>query len=161
MNYNYSLYGDSALSGALAGMSIVMNLISIAVSVFAIICMWKIFTKAGEAGWKAIIPFYNGFVFYRIAWEGRYFGYTLVTILIPWILVIIGAASQSSGFLIFAAILFIIAIIIAFVIYCKAMIRLARRFGKPGGFAAGLIFLSPVFMGILAFDNSDYDVMRA
>ena len=35
-----------------------------------------------------------------------------------------------------------------------ADVRLARRFGKGGGFAVGLILSSFVFPGILAFDES-------
>lgn len=32
------------------------------VAVVAIVAMWKIFTKAGEAGWKSIIPIYNIYI---------------------------------------------------------------------------------------------------
>ena len=37
-----------------------------------------------------------------------------------------------------------------------AYIKLAKAFGKSSGFAAGLIFLNVIFMGILAFDDSVY-----
>jgi len=30
------------------------------------VAMWKIYSKAGEAGWKSLIPIYNTFVFQRI-----------------------------------------------------------------------------------------------
>ncbi|HRB69722.1 MAG TPA: hypothetical protein PLC92_06420, partial [Chitinophagales bacterium] len=29
---------------------------------FFVICHWKIFTKAGQAGWKCLIPFYNIYI---------------------------------------------------------------------------------------------------
>lgn len=32
-----------------------------------IIGLWKCFTKAGEKGWKALIPFYNSVILYRIS----------------------------------------------------------------------------------------------
>ncbi len=35
--------------------------------VLVVIAQWKIFTKAGEAGWKSIIPFYNMYITFRIA----------------------------------------------------------------------------------------------
>ena len=41
---------------AILGIVIVVGLI---VSIIMIIARWKIFTKAGEEGWKAIIPIYN------------------------------------------------------------------------------------------------------
>ena len=35
-----------------------------------IIANWRIFTKAGEAGWKSIIPIYGDYISYKIAsWE--------------------------------------------------------------------------------------------
>lgn len=36
------------------------------VAVVAIVAMWKIFTKAGEAGWKSIIPIYNIYIMLKI-----------------------------------------------------------------------------------------------
>jgi hypothetical protein len=36
------------------------------------------------------------------------------------------------------------------------MIALAQVFGKSGGFAVGLIFLSLIFMAILAFGDAKY-----
>lgn len=32
-----------------------------------IIANWRIFTKAGEAGWKSIIPIYGDYISYKIA----------------------------------------------------------------------------------------------
>ena len=40
---------------------------SLVIGVLMIVALWKIFTKAGEAGWKSIIPFLNTFVLFRIA----------------------------------------------------------------------------------------------
>ena len=44
-----------------------MILFSLALGVLMIVALWRIFTKAGEAGWKSIIPFLNTFVLFRIA----------------------------------------------------------------------------------------------
>ena len=38
-----------------------------------IIANWNIFTKAGEAGWKSIIPVYSDYISYKIAWQPSYF----------------------------------------------------------------------------------------
>ena len=43
-----------------------------------IIANWRIFTKAGEAGWKSIIPIYGDYISYKIAWQPAYFWLTLV-----------------------------------------------------------------------------------
>jgi hypothetical protein len=45
--------------------------------------MWKIFEKAGEAGWKSIIPIYNVYIMYKIVGMKNWFWYS---ILIPFCL---------------------------------------------------------------------------
>lgn len=51
-----------------------------------VIANWKIFTKAGEAGWKSIIPIYNGYILYKISWKTSVFWITVVLALIGGIL---------------------------------------------------------------------------
>jgi hypothetical protein len=84
----------------------------------------RFFEKAGEPGWAAIIPFYNLYVLFKITWVQ---GWKFLLMLIP---------------------------IANFVIAIITMVKLAKAFGKSGGFAVGLIFLSVIFYCILAFDNS-------
>ena len=43
------------------------SLISLAISIFSIVCLWFVFEKAGEEGWKSLIPIYNGYVLAKIA----------------------------------------------------------------------------------------------
>lgn len=43
------------------------SLLSTAISIFSIICMWMVFEKAGEPGWQAIIPVWNAWVLAKIA----------------------------------------------------------------------------------------------
>ena len=42
-------------------------LISLAMAVLQLIAYWKLFEKAGEPGWAAIVPVYNFLVMFRIA----------------------------------------------------------------------------------------------
>lgn len=104
----------------------VIWLISMAVGIFTIVCWWKIHEKAGEYGWAAIVPFYCNYVQYKITWGN---GWYFLFLLIP-----------------FANIVFMII----------TMIKLANSFGKGGGFCVGLIFLQPIFLGILAFGKDRY-----
>jgi hypothetical protein len=103
-----------------------VTVLSLAVAVLGIVAMWKIFEKAGEPGWAAIIPFYNVYVLFKITWGN---GWKFLFLLIP------------IANLVFAII---------------TMVKLAKAFGKSGGFAVGLIFLSIIFYCILAFDSSTY-----
>jgi hypothetical protein len=101
-------------------------LIALAVSVITIIGMWKIFVKAGKPGWAAIVPFYNMYILFEITWGE---GIKFLFLLIP-----------------IANIYFIIV----------TYIKLAKAFGKTGGFAAGLVLLAPVFVNILGFGPDRY-----
>ncbi|HWP22544.1 MAG TPA: DUF5684 domain-containing protein [Candidatus Cryosericum sp.] len=102
------------------------SFVGLAIAVLAIIGMWKIFEKAGEPGWAAIIPFYNAYVLFKITWGS---GWMFLLLLIP---------------------------IANIVIYIITMVKLARAFNRSGGFAVGLIFLSVIFYCILGFDTSAY-----
>ena len=103
-----------------------MTILSLALAVLGIVAMWKIFEKAGKPGWAAIIPFYNIYVLFEITWGN---GWKFLFLLIP------------IANIVFAII---------------TMVKLAKAFGKGGGFAVGLIFLSIIFYCILAFDQSQY-----
>ena len=103
-----------------------MIIVALALLIFCVAVMWKVFCKAGEPGWASLIPFYNLYVMTRITW-GR--GWLFIFGFLP------------LGNLIFAIF---------------TMIKLAKVFGKKDGFACGLIFLSIVFLPILAFGKAEY-----
>ena len=109
-----------------SGIGILGFLISLAFVVFMIASLWKVFTKAGQPGWTAIIPIYNVFVLLQIIGK-------------PWWWLI--------GFLI-PFVNFIVMILVA--------VELAKVFGKGIGFAIGLIFLPFIFYPILAFGDATY-----
>lgn len=134
---DYSSYyttgtSSSDLSKAFA-MSTPMMLFSLALSVFAIVCMWKVFKKAGRNGWEAIIPIYNIVVLFQIS---KINPLHILWLLLPFV--------GSIIFLVFTI---------------KCYINLSKSFGKSTGFAVGLIFLPIIFMAILAFDSSTYTAL--
>lgn len=53
---------------ALGGFLITAGLIALIATVVLVIANWKIFKKAGEPGWAAIVPFYNSYIFAKITW---------------------------------------------------------------------------------------------
>lgn len=70
--YDYSsldTIGTSALTGLFA-VSVVLIIsacfVGIAVYALYVVGLWKVFKKAGEDGWKALIPFYNTYVLIKI-----------------------------------------------------------------------------------------------
>ena len=101
-----------------------------------IIANWRIFTKAGEPGWKSIIPVYGDYISYKIAW-------------------VQGQADPYSNNIMITFVVLVLRIIIA-VISIMYSVKLAKAFGRGIPFALGLIFLQPIFMLILGFGDDPY-----
>ena len=55
------------LGAAIGSMIGVYSVIVLIIAILQIVANWKIFTKAGEAGWKSIIPIYNLVILFRIS----------------------------------------------------------------------------------------------
>ncbi len=122
--------GFWAAMGAALGAYMVIIMV---VAVVQIIAMWRIFTKAGEKGWKSIIPIYNVITLFKISG------------LSPWlILVFLAGMIPIVGW---------IAILVLTVYQANC---LAKSFGKDIGYTVGLLFLAPIFYMILGFGNSEY-----
>jgi len=95
--------------------------------VLIIVAQWKIFEKAGEAGWKVLIPFYNTYVLFQIA--GRN-GLGFLLLFIPVVQIVVGV---------------------------RLAIDLAKHFGKSAAFGVvGLFFFSVIGMLMLAFGDAKY-----
>ena len=88
---------------------------------------WKVFEKAGEAGWKSLIPIYNLFVLLRIAGCPSWW---LLMFLLP-------------------------VVNIYFLVVMH--IRLAEKFNKSPLFGFALCFLGFIFFPILAFGSATYE----
>lgn len=120
--------------------------------ILQIVANWRIFTKAGEAGWKSIIPVYSDYVSYKIAWQTSYFWLTLILGIVA---SCIGSVNMDGESMMLAMIVTVIRAIIA-IISVLYSIKLARAFGRGTGFAIGLIFLQPIFLLILGLGDDRY-----
>ncbi len=134
----YSSYPSSydisaAAAGTLVGALMVYLIIILAIAIVQIIAMWKLFTKAGEAGWKSIIPIYNVIILFKISG------------LSPWLL-----------FVYLAGIIPFVGWIAPIALNAVLAYKLAKSFGKDAGWAVGIYFLAPIFYMILAFGSSQY-----
>lgn len=114
---------------------------AVTILVLYILGLWKIFRKAGEEGWKSIIPFYNTYTLFKISWKVKYF----------WIFLALAIITPISSFVPFLPIVLAIA---ALVINIRQNYFLARSFKKGLGFTIGLVLLTPFFYTILAFSSS-------
>jgi hypothetical protein len=117
---------DAMNSAAQQGGSMIGGLVGLAILVFLVAAMWKVFTKAGKAGWLVLIPIVNIYQLLKIA--GRP-GWWLILFLIPLVNLIISILVSMD---------------------------IAKSFGKGAGFGLGLAFLSPIFYPILGFGSATY-----
>lgn len=120
---------------------LVIFLIMLIVYIVWKVAYWKIFSKAGEKGWKSLIPIYDQYVLCRIVGVS------------PWWLLIcaaVGILSSISGFF---ATLFVAANIYFSILVA---ISLARSFGKSDGFGIVTFFFQLICFCILGFGKSEY-----
>ncbi len=101
-------------------------IIQLAIAIGTIAGLWKIFDKAGEPGWAAIVPIYNVVVLLKII--GRPIWW-VVLFLIP---------------------------IVSFIIAILVFIDVAKAYGKSAGFGIGMIILPFIFIPMLGFGDAQY-----
>ncbi|MCI9282592.1 MAG: hypothetical protein HFG56_04805 [Lachnospiraceae bacterium] len=136
---------------ALALTILILGLIALSIPILMVIATWKIFEKASEPGWQALIPFYNAYILYKIAWKTQYFflflgciGTILIVTFIDFLSVFL-----FPLVLIAYAVIFFLKIILAH--------KLSTAFGHEIGFTLGLFFLEFIFLMILGFGSSEYE----
>ena len=138
----------------LVGMIASISIAAIAWYVLQVIANWRIFKKAGEAGWKSIIPIYNNYILFKIAWKPLYFWLEIVIAVVVGVLNVLAPQMEN------AALVISVVILIALVVFCIFNIiffnKLSKAFGHGAGFTLGLIFLNPIFILILGFGSSRY-----
>lgn len=117
---------DAAYAAAASGVSAVYVILSLAISVLTLVAMWKLFVKAGKAGWKCLIPFYNTYCLYDIAWGN---GWLFLLMFVPCVNIVVGI---------------------------MMLFKLAKAFGQGTGFGFGLLFLNTIFILILGFGSAEY-----
>lgn len=126
----------------------VYGIVISAIAVFGIICLWKVFAKAGKPGWAAIVPIYNLVVLIQVAKKPTWW---IIWFFLP---TIFGMMIEAAPLI--ALILVVLSVIALFVIAIMINVGLAKAFGEGAGFAVGLIFLNIIFMAILAFGKYEH-----
>ena len=109
---------------------------------------YKIFQKAGKAGWKAFIPYYSDFVCFKISWNVKLFWIVLISSLLIYFLP--GSDYLITGLLIW------VCMIIDLVLNIKLDIRVAKSFGKSKGWGVMLFFFPFVISLILGYGKAEY-----
>ena len=103
-----------------------LTLVGLVVGLLLIIATWRLFNKAGQPGWAAIIPFYNTIVSLRIAGKPWWW---LLLMFVPLVNVIVAVALSLS---------------------------LAKSFGKGTGFGVLTFLFPVICIPILGFGGARY-----
>lgn len=123
-------------------------IITIISYIFLIIARWKLFTKAGEAGWKSIIPIYNRYIFYKISWKPTMFWTAIALGIVSGFFYSVGAIGMT--------VIGTILLIIATVIDISLLYKISKAYGHGAGYTIGLVFLTSIFTLILGLGKSQY-----
>lgn len=116
-----------AMNGLLGAMfSGLFGIVWLVFAVLVIAGIWKVFEKAGQPGWAAIIPIYNMIVLLQIVGKPLWW---FLLFFIP-----------------------LVNIVVAFIV----AIALAQKFGKDTAFGIGLALLGFIFYPILGFGDAQY-----
>ena len=114
------------------------------------------FTKMGEAGWKAFVPFYGLYIMYSKCWNTKAaWGYILG--------IIISALFEFGAFKTNGEIATILCsigelMVAVYMLYLTVRInfRMAKAFGHGVGFGFGLWLFPYIFTFIIGFGKSEY-----
>ena len=120
----FTTLAQNNAGGAIFGLLILV--IYLAIIVLVIAGMWKMFVKAGQPGWGAIVPIYNGYLILKIVGRPVWW---LILFFIP---------------------------LVSLIVWIVLVMDIAKSFGRGVGTAIGLFFLSFIFMPILGFGDAEY-----
>jgi hypothetical protein len=122
---------ETQIDSGMAGMAAVFGIVYLAIGILMIVSWWKILTKAGKPGWAILIPIYNIIVILQVVQKPVW-----------WIILLIVPFAN---------------IVVLFIM----IFGLAKVFGKGAGFGFGLLFLSIIFIPVLAFGDAQYQAAPA
>ena len=165
----------SSISAANTGMSAISDLIRIAIAILGIIGMWKMFDKAGENGWGALIPYYKDYLLFKIAeFKNWFWGYligqivTTIAAIVFFIYIFVAIAAGFSGeykdsyslILGFSFIAMVGVGIFLFVVRIMRAIKITKAFNISGGYAVGIIFLPGIFYFVIGISKTMFHKNR-
>jgi hypothetical protein len=109
----------------------IYSLFVLILAVTSIVSFWRVFEKAGDKGWKSLIPLYNTYTLFKV---GGYNGWMFLLLLIP---------------------------IVNIVILLLLSLKLAERFGKSTFFAVVALFLfNPIGFWIIGLGDAKYKEIK-
>lgn len=151
---DYSIAGAGVAGGLIAGIlmfMVVIIIISLVIAILKLIGTWKMLTKAGESGWKSLIPFYNQWTLCKVAGISPY--WVLEIIVVSMINTVLNGILGSN----------VISVILSLIVYANTIyfwvilsISLAKSFGKDTGFGVATVFFSFITYPMMGMGSATY-----
>lgn len=151
---DYSTAGAGVAGGLIAGIlmfMVVIIIISLVIAILKLIGTWKMLTKAGESGWKSLIPFYNQWTLCKVAGISPY--WVLEIIVVSMINSVLNGILGSN----------VISGILSLIVYANTIyfwvilsISLAKSFGKDTGFGVATVFFSFITYPMMGMGSATY-----
>lgn len=151
---DYSTAGAGVAGGLIAGIMmfiVVLIIISLVIEILKLIGTWKMLTKAGESGWKSLIPFYNQWTLCKVAGISPY--WVLEIIVVSMINSVLNGILGSN----------VISGILSLIVYANTIyfwvilsISLAKSFGKDTGFGVATVFFSFITYPMMGMGSATY-----
>ena len=153
--------GSSMAGAFLGGSAVVMGVLALVLLVLVVVARWKIFSKAGEAGWKSIIPIYSDYVQWRIGWKKAFLFWVTMALVVVTCLCMTFAGVKPSGSASIApnmALLGLSAVtmIVAVILNVMAAYKLIRSFDMSGLWIVAYLFVPFILLLVMAFGSSEY-----
>ena len=141
--------------------------ISLALCVLMIAAEWVLFTKAGEKGWKSLIPVYSSYVLWKISWKATWAFWVMLACSIGASVIVYAmggfdasgawhpanlAGMPAIGALLLSLVTCVLSLVCAY--------KLMGAFGHGAGWFIGYLFVPIVFLPMLAFGSSEYQGAR-
>jgi len=156
---------SAVVAGLVASTAMFILLIGFILWVLLVVAHWRMFVKAGEAGWKAIVPFYCDYTMYKLTWNTNMFWFSLIFTLLAFFTTAFSGTYavsangqiiiQDGGNFLFDILSFIASIGTLFFTVMLSL-KTALAYGKGTLYAIGLVLLPNVFTLIIAFGDARY-----
>lgn len=140
---------------------VVIMLVALVVGIVGIVATWKLYEKAGEPGWSAIVPVYNfmqmckiAFGNYKMAWiyliiTGGYF----VLSITAGIMNVMSGGDSTAVTLVSGLITMVFSIALA-VVAAYTYYMFAKSYGKSDAFCILSAIFGAITIIIMGFDNN-------
>lgn len=143
-------------------LALILILLAIGLCVFSYWGLWKMYKKAGQDGWKVLIPYYNNWVL-MVDIAGLHMGYFIALIVLSLLSVVVGfipglfvglGIELGAINYVFSILSWIVSIA-SILIDVAMMYNLSKKFNKGIGWVVLSMFFSFITLPLLGFLKSE------